>query len=343
MSSERDTQIKIASLLCAGLGPTAIANQVRVSRNTVQLVKKCLAKAENTLEGEARALDRKVGSGGQQKVDLAVIKLAIEANPTKSMVAHAKDLGISQPTVSQAVKKEGGKSLVLKERSMLTPCMTEVHLSRCQGLLNNLKSAPAGCVIIFSDEKTWTVNQVRNRQNDRFITFGDPNGADIITTMKHAQSVMSLGFVASNGITLPLIWFPKGYRLTVTDYIDKLDSILIPWIKANFLDNNVVLQQDSAPAHTAKVTQDFLHSWLPFWPKEMWLPHSPDLNPLDFTFWPHVESKACRIHHPNFEALKTSVNKEWNAMSSNKIRNRCMAFRRHLKAIIEANGGCIEA
>ncbi|QQP57473.1 Putative transposable element [Caligus rogercresseyi] len=30
----------------------------------------------------------------------------------------------------------------------------------------------------------------------------------------------------------------------------------------------------------------------------------PDLNPLDFSFWWHVESQACRVRHSNVEDLR---------------------------------------
>ena len=73
----------------------------------------------------------------------------------------------------------------------------------------------------------------------------------------------------------------------------------------------------------------------------MWPPYSPDANPLDFSFWVHVESKACRLHHPNIEALKTSVDEHWDSMSEVYIRTTCQAFRRCLEAIIAAKGGYI--
>jgi len=43
---------------------------------------------------------------------------------------------------------------------------------------------------------------------------------------------------------------------------------------------------DSAPSHRAKTTQDFLRNVVPdFVSAEIWAPHSPDLNPLDYSIW----------------------------------------------------------
>ncbi|XP_059096082.1 uncharacterized protein LOC131890692 [Tigriopus californicus] len=196
--------------------------------------------------------------------------------------------------------------------------------------------------MLFSDEKTWTVDPVHNRRNDRFMAFGNPEGGDVLFTTKHPASVMSLGFVASNGLKMPLIWFKQGYRLTAADYIIELETKLLPWIRAIFPDNNVVLQQDGAPAHTAKITQRFREDKIAFWDKNIWPPYSPNVNPLDFAFWAHVESIACRNRHPNLNALMDSVNAVWDTMDEEYVKKSCGAFRPRLQAIIDTKGGHIE-
>ncbi|QQP49269.1 Putative transposable element, partial [Caligus rogercresseyi] len=166
-----------------------------------------------------------------------------------------------------------------------------------------------------------------SRRNDRYLTFGEVDeDVRTMSTTKHPASVMSLGFVASKGKAMPLIWFQTGYRLNAADYA-KMQEKFLPWVQEKFPYNNVVLQQDGAPAHTAKVTQEFL---------------SPDANPLDYSFWVQVESKACTVRHPNVEALKTAVDEEWNKMTTDYIKRTCSTFRKRIEAIIAANGGYIE-
>ncbi|QQP52994.1 Putative transposable element [Caligus rogercresseyi] len=50
----------------------------------------------------------------------------------------------------------------------------------------------------------------------------------------------------------------KPIRAHAVDYIEILRTKLIPWVRENFPDGNVVLQQDGAPARTAWATQAFL-------------------------------------------------------------------------------------
>ena len=45
-----------------------------------------------------------------------------------------------------------------------------------------------------------------------------------------------------------------------------------------------MFQQDGATSHTAHVIQNWCRDNLPrFWPKEMWPPCLPDLNPMHFS------------------------------------------------------------
>ncbi|QQP31680.1 Putative transposable element [Caligus rogercresseyi] len=278
MASERDIRVKVRALLDAGKTPTGISRLLGVARMSVYSI------------GKKDNIDRKLGSGCKAKEDLKVIKKALEAEPLKSMRAHAMDMGISHTTIVRSVKMLGGKSLVRAERPLLT-------------LLNNLKSATAGRIIIFSDERTWTVD----------------SSARTLTTTKHPASVMSLGFVASNGIAVPLIWFPTGFRLKAADYIKVLKTKFLPWVKENFPDGNMVFQQDGAPAHTALTAQNWLKKHA-----------DPDANPLDYAFWLHVKSKACTLLHAN-----TSMSKEY-------ITKTCQAFRMRLEASVIADGGYID-
>ncbi|QQP51100.1 Putative transposable element, partial [Caligus rogercresseyi] len=222
---------------------------------------------------------------------------AFEAMPTMKMSELAKKKSVDPSTVSKAVKA------------------ADLRLDRCRRILSDLKHN--------GDRKTFTVDPVYNKQNDRVICFGNT---------KHPASVMMLGIVASTGDKMPPIWFPTGYRLTGADYLELLKTK----ITKKSGKSSYVFQQDGAPAHTCKAVQDWMETNMKFWPKTMWPPQSPDLNPLDFSFWWHVESQACRVRHSNVEDLKTSVEKKWKAMKRSYIITVCQAFRRRVEAVIEA-------
>jgi hypothetical protein len=76
---------------------------------------------------------------------------AIQSDPLKSMPEHAKDMGVVPSTFRSPDADVSAKSLMRLERPLLMPAIKEKHFQRCKGLLNNLKSAQANHVIIFSD------------------------------------------------------------------------------------------------------------------------------------------------------------------------------------------------
>ncbi|KAK6037536.1 hypothetical protein COOONC_24959 [Cooperia oncophora] len=104
-----------------------------------------------------------------------------------------------------------------------------------------------------------------------------------------------------------------------------------------------VSQQDSAPAHKAKVVQAWCKSELPdFISAEEWPASSPDLNPLDYNLWSYLESKACATPHPNLDSLKAALIREWDEIDDALLRPVIDAFPKRLRAVVRAKGGRIE-
>jgi hypothetical protein len=67
---------------------------------------------------------------------------------------------------------------------------------------------------------------------------------------------MVLGIVASDGRKAPPIFIPDGQKVNTEMYISILKAKLLPWLRKNYPEGNYVYQQDSAPAHASKKTQD---------------------------------------------------------------------------------------
>ena len=154
---------------------------------------------------------------------------------------------------------------------------------------------------------------------------------------------MMLGVVASDGKRMPPFWFPKGLRVGAKEYLEVLQTVVKPWLDEQYPEGNYCWQQDSAPGHKAKVVQQWCQDNLAdFWPANFWPPSSPDAAPLDYGIWGYVESKACATPHANVDALKSSVEKEWDAMPVDHVIKVCRAFRPRLEAMVEADGGHFE-
>ena len=104
-----------------------------------------------------------------------------------------------------------------------------------------------------------------------------------------------------------------------------------------------VFQQDGAPAHTARTTQQWLQNNIPhFISKEEWPPSSPDLNPLDFSLWSILESNTCAKCHKNIESLKKSLTEEWAKIPQQTMRTAVRSVPKRLRAVVKNLGGYIE-
>ena len=110
-----------------------------------------------------------------------------------------------------------------------------------------------------------------------------------------------------------------------------------------FNGNSFVFQQDGAPAHTANSTQDWLRRNIPgFISKDQWPPYSPDLNPMDYSIWSILETKACSKSRKSIESLKKSLVVEWEKVPQEVLRAAVEALQGRITAVIKNNDGYIE-
>jgi hypothetical protein len=69
-----------------------------------------------------------------------------------------------------------------------------------------------------------------------------------------------------------------------------------------------VFHQDRAPAHTTKITQDWLKAYLKnHCPKEIWPPSSLDCNLLDYFMWSVVEREVNKHPHNTLASLNAKI------------------------------------
>ena len=129
----------------------------------------------------------------------------------------------------------------------------------------------------------------------------------------------------------------------------KYKAILVhrvfPVLDATYGKNGYLWTQDGAPCHTAKIVLKYLESRLGsrgFWSKGIWPSNSCNLNPLDYSLWTYVESKACSVNHSSVASMKSAVEEEWNNMPRSYVKTTCARFRRRVEAMVAAKGGVFE-
>ena len=148
-----------------------------------------------------------------------------------------------------------------------------------------------------------------------------------------------------------LVFIDSDVKIDRWNYMEMMEEHLLPWAKETFgwdedtgeYEIEWVYQQDSAPSHKAKETQQWLRENVPgFITVKEWPPYSPNLNPLDYTVWGYIESIACAKPHESVESLKKSIQKALDDMPDDMVKLMVDTWPGKLQACIDSEGGYIE-
>ena len=187
------------------------------------------------------------------------VKLRLSRNPVRSMRKLAKEMNIARESMRLLVRNElGMSSYKFQKKQLLSVKNREKRLKRCRSLLGRFTGGLQN-QILFSDEKLFVVEQQINKQNDRILATNKeslpPSSFRVSRTQKPA-SVMVCAGVTSDGRT-PLVFIPQGVKINQSIYRESiLESVLKPWVQKHFGSWPWTFQQDSAPAHRARATQE---------------------------------------------------------------------------------------
>lgn len=325
--------------------------QIRRALPKLQLNEKFVQRTIKRFK-ETGSIKKRYGGGRRctatSPVNVEKVRLRLSRNPERTIPTMAQDLNVSTGSMSAILKKKlKVKPLKKNESQELTALQRRKRLERARELIR-LYDCDQLPNLVFSDEKTFCIEQYFNKQNDRVWLKGrsaDHSDRLRVTRRQGADQIMVWAAISEKGCT-PLVFLPMGrneVKINQQIYRDKvLRPGLIPWAKEKFGSEPWTFQQDSAPSHKANGTQNWLKSNVPVLiDRDMWPPSSPDLNPLDYCVWGILQAKACSKKHTTLDALKKSLTREWNRIPKNVIRTACASFRKRLELVVRAKGGYI--
>ena len=107
--------------------------------------------------------------------------------------------------------------------------------------------------------------------------------------------------------------------------------------------DNFVFQQDSAPAHRARDTVELLQcETTDFISPELWLPNSPDLNPVDYKVWEIMQQRVCEMQIHNVDELKQRLVDVWSGLQQSVVDSAVSEWRKCLQTCVRAKEGHFE-
>ena len=145
-------------------------------------------------------------------------------------------------------------------------------------------------------------------------------------------SVMVWGGIA-HGIKSQLI-IVAGNMTAVRYWDEILRPVAVPLVQQR----NLILQQDNARPHVARVCQDFLanNNIAPL----AWPPYSPDLTPIEH-MWDELDRRVRKRRNPpaTLAQLRNALIDEWNNIPMRTVNALVNSIQRRIRAATAARGG----
>jgi len=77
-------------------------------------------------------------------------------------------------------------------------------------------------------------------------------------------------------------------------------------------------------------------------PANLWLPKSPDLNPVDYKIWGLLEEQVYKTSIKDVDELRRRIAEEWDKLDQRIIIKAVAEWRKRLRASVAAGGGQFE-
>jgi len=149
-----------------------------------------------------------------------------------------------------------------------------------------------------------------------------------------------------NGKTEIFFINPRKTKVNQKTCIDFLKTSLLLECRRLYPDNDFVFVQDSAPSHRTKATPNFLRDNTPdFISSQVWTPHSPDLNPPDYSVWDILQElvyEGRREPFANLKDVQNVIRDKWHDVDDQTVRKTILLWKRRLAAVAKQNGGPIQ-
>lgn len=262
-------------------------------------------------------------------------KMAI--SPNKSLRRLALESEVSYGTAHTAVKKKL-KLFPYKVTAMqeLKPTDPGKRLEYCEWFNNFIQQNGIDVLdeTFFTDEAWFHLSGYMNSQNSRMWNTENP-------FCIHEEPLHSAKIGVWIGISRRRIVGPIFFNGTINAQRYCTD-ILYPFIGELELSEilNGHFQQDSATAHTARVSMALLADVFGdrIISQGLWPPRSPDLTPPDFFFWGAAKATVYKNNPKSIDELKTAISNFTASVTQDMLHNVFANLIRRIELCIRQQG-----
>ncbi len=186
--------------------------------------------------------------------------------------------------------------------------------------------------VLFSDESKFCISFGNQGPRDWRKSGEAQNTCCLKSSVKFTQSVMIWAAMSSAGVG-PLCFLK--YTVNAAIYQEILEHFMLPSADKLYGDADFIVQQDLAPAHTAKGTKSWFNDHgvtVLDWPA-----NSPDLNLIE-NLWGIVKRKMRDTRPNNADDLKATIKATWASIPPQQCHKLITSMPRRIEAVIKAKG-----
>lgn len=197
--------------------------------------------------------------------------------------------------------------------------------------------------ILFTDEAGFSRDGILNLHNMHHWSDENPHQT-VIRSHQYGFSINVWAGIIDNYLIGP---FRLPNRLTGALYRNFLENDLNTLLEDVPLAiiGRMYYMHDGAPAHFSRVAREYLdrrfgNTWIGRGGPVPWPARSPDLNPLDFSFWGFMKNEVYAVEIHNEEQLWIRIMESADRFRNNPgIFQRCrQSLRRRMEKCIEVQG-----
>lgn len=238
---------------------------------------------------------------------------SVNMKPQQSLREIALETGNTISSVWKILRRHKFHPYGMKLTQELSEADFAKRLDFCELMERKIRDPNFLKNVCFSDESTFHLTGYVNRHNCRYWCESNPHEFREAHTQRPKKRNVWAGILGDE-IIGP--FFIDG-NLDSSKYILLLHNQIVPAMRLsaarqNMDWNDVIFQQDGAPAHYAVLVRRYLdlvfpNRWIGRCGPILWPPRSPDLTGLDFFLWGFLKDKVFRTLPGTIQEMENRI------------------------------------
>ena len=254
-----------------------------------------------------------------------------------------KNLDISRRSIGRMLKEMKLKPYRPRLINKLNEDDPDRRIEFCEKILNEVHSDGNFLKkILWTDEANFYLDGCVNRHN--CVYYRESNPLIFFEKSQFSPKILVWMGVCYDGIVGPFIF---KECVNAGNYLNLLQSSVVPVLREKFDMGQIVFQHDGAPSHFARCVRDYLDLTFPGrWIGRRgvidWPARSPDLTVMDFSIWGYLKDRVYSHQPTTLDELELALFLEAQQIPKEMIEKACLSVYERVEMCIAAEGDNVD-